>query len=69
MLRPSNLILAAAAVLAPMAHVLELPTSNSLNAQTKASTRSGEYPAAAVWLRVTHVIAQLVNMTPPGPVH
>jgi hypothetical protein len=30
MLRPSNLILAAAAVLAPMAHVLELPNKLTL---------------------------------------
>ena len=31
MLRPSNLILAAAAVLAPMAHVLELPSTLTLD--------------------------------------
>jgi hypothetical protein len=29
----------------------------------------GDHNGAAVWRRVTDAIAQLVNRTPPGPVH
>ena len=29
----------------------------------------GDHNGAAVWLRVINAIAQLLNSTPPGPVH
>ena len=29
----------------------------------------GDHNGAAVWLRVIDAIAQLLNTTPPGPVH
>jgi hypothetical protein len=29
----------------------------------------GDSAGAAVWRRVTHAIGQLVNTTPPGPMH
>jgi hypothetical protein len=29
----------------------------------------GDHNGAAVWLRVINAIAQLLNTTPPGPVH
>ena len=29
----------------------------------------GDHDGAAVWLRVIDAIAQLLNTTPPGPVH
>ena len=29
----------------------------------------GDHIGAAVWLRVINAIAQLLNSTPPGPVH
>jgi hypothetical protein len=30
---------------------------------------AGDHNGAAVWLRVIDAIAQLLNTTPPGPVH
>jgi hypothetical protein len=44
-------------------------------AETESAIRSGELAengvsaGAAVWRRVTDVIGQLVNATPPGPLH
>jgi len=32
-------------------------------------SETGDHNGAAVWLRVIDAIAQLLNMTPPGPVH
>jgi hypothetical protein len=30
---------------------------------------NGDSASAAVWLRVTCAVRQLVNVTPPGPLH
>ena len=44
-------------------------------AQLESARRANELAAArdgtgvAIWLRIVDVIGQLVNMTPPGPVH
>ena len=32
-------------------------------------TEAGDHNGAAVWLRVIDAVAQLLNTTPPGPVH
>jgi len=34
-----------------------------------ALAEAGDRESAAVWRRITEAVAQLVNKTPPGPVH
>jgi hypothetical protein len=37
--------------------------------RTQELAASGDTAGAAVWRRITDAIGQLVNVTPPGPMH
>jgi hypothetical protein len=37
--------------------------------RTQELAASGDTASAAVWRRITDAIGQLVNVTPPGPMH